>query len=394
MFSQSAAEQDKMLIKNVNIETMTAAGLIRGGWILIEDGRIADMGSGEIPEYDGEIFDGCGHTAMPGFIDAHTHLGIVEDSLDFEGDDCNEDSDPTQPHLRAIDGINPFDPCFCEARLAGITTVAVSPGSANPVGGQICVIKTLGKRVDRMALKPVAAIKFALGENPKNTYHSKNSAPVTRMATAAIIREALAKAKRYAEELERSETEEDYDPPEYDMKCEALLPLLRGEIKAHFHAHRADDICTALRISEEFGIKPVIVHTTDGHLITEELQNVDVIVGPTLTDRCKPELKHQTLTNPVLLADSGIDIALTTDHPVTPLNHLPLCAAVAHREGLDRQLAIASITTVPAEILGISERVGRLCVGMDADIVLVDGDIMSLNCRVSGVFINGRLAGE
>ncbi|MBQ8249402.1 MAG: amidohydrolase [Clostridia bacterium] len=379
-----------MLITNLTIETMSAAGLLRGGWILIENGKITDIGDGELPGYDGEIFNGEGLTAYPGFIDAHTHLGIVEDSLDFEGDDCNEDSDPITPHVRALDGINPLDRCFSEARLAGITCVAVAPGSANPIGGQVCVIKTAGKRVDKMVIKAPAAIKFALGENPKNTYHSKNSSPVTRMATAALMRENLAKAKRYSDDLARSENDDEIDPPEYDIKLEALLPLLRGEISAHFHAHRADDIFTAIRISEEFGIGYVIVHGTEGHLIADELCNVPVIAGPNLCDRSKPELREQTFKNPAALMTSGALVALTTDHPVSPLNFLPICAAMAKKEGLSRTAALEALTINPARILGIDSRVGSLEAHKDADIVLVRGDVLSIDHTVEAVFINGE----
>ncbi len=378
-----------MLIKNITIETMSAANIIRGGWILVENGKISAVGEGDLPEVDGEVYDGQGLTAYPGFIDAHTHLGIVEDALDFEGDDCNEDSDPATPQLRALDGINPQDRCFAEARAAGITTVAVAPGSANPIGGQICVIKTAGNRVDRMIVKSPAAIKFALGENPKSTYHQKNLSPVTRMATAAIMRETLAKAVRYIEELDRSASDEEIDPPEYDIKNEALIPLLRGEITAQFHAHRADDICTAMRIAEEFSLKYAIIHGTEGHLIADELRGVSVIAGPNLCDRSKPELRNQTFDNPCALSAAGAMTALTTDHPVSPLNYLTLCAAMAKKHGMTRGAALEAITVNPARILGIEDRVGSIEIGKDADIVLVSGDILSLDHTIEAVFING-----
>ena len=381
-----------MLIKNVILETMSAAKTIRGGWILCENGKIVALGEGDAPEYSGEIIDGKGLSALPGFIDAHTHLGIVEDSLDFEGDDCNEDSEPATPQLRALDAINPFDRCFAEARAAGITCAAVAPGSANPIGGQICVIKTAGRCVDEMVVEPYAAMKFAFGENPKNTYHAKNLSPVTRMATAAIIRETLYKAQKYLEELNRSKEEEDYDPPEYDFKNESMIPLLEGRAAAHFHAHRADDICTALRTAREFDLKPVIVHATEGHLIGDILSGVACIAGPNLCDRSKPELKNQTFTNPAALHAAGAELALTTDHPVSPLNYLTLCAALAKKNGLSRENAIAAVTLNPARILGISERVGSLEVSKDADIVLVEGDILSLDSAVKAVYINGERA--
>ncbi len=378
-----------MLIKNAVIETMSAARVIRGGWILIENGRIASVGEGQAPSYSGEIIDAEGLTALPGFIEAHSHLGIVEDSLDFEGDDCNEESDPAQPQLRAIDAVNPFDRCFGEALASGVTAAAVAPGSANPIGGQICVIKTYGKRVDKMAIKTAAAVKFALGENPKNAYHQRNESPVTRMATASIIREALYKAKKYGEELAKSENDDEFAPPEFDLKNESLLPLLKGEIAAHFHAHRADDICTALRIAEEFGIKPVILHCTEGHLIAEELRGVAVVAGPNLADRCKPELRNQTFVNVNALVACGAVTAVTTDHPVTPVNYLTLCAALAQKHGLSRYDALSAITRVPAAILGISDRVGSIEVGKDADIVLVKGDVLSLESEIKTVIVDG-----
>ncbi len=379
-----------MLIKNITIETMSAANNICGGWILIENGKISALGEGTAPDYDGEVYDGEGLTAFPGFIEAHCHLGIVEDSLDFEGDDCNEDSEPSTPQLRALDAINPLDRCFSEARAAGITCAAVAPGSANPIGGQICVIKTAGSRVDRMSIKAPAAIKFALGENPKNTYHSKNLSPVTRMATAAIMRESLYKAKRYMEELDRAASDDEIDPPEYDIKNESLIPLLRGEIVAHFHAHRADDIATAMRIAEEFSLKYAIIHGTEGHIIADELRGVSVIAGPNLCDRSKPELKNQTFANPGVLVGAGALVALTTDHPVSPLNYLALCAAMAKKQGMSREDALRAITINPAKILGIDHRVGTIEVGKDADIVLVRGDVLALDSEVETVFINGE----
>lgn len=379
-----------MVLTNLKIHTMGSNGVIENGFVQFKQGKIAKIGCGNIDFVD-ETVDCSGLTLLPGFIDAHTHLGIAEDSLDFEGDDTNEDSEPITPQMRALDGINPFDRCFSEARAAGITTAAIAPGSANPIGGQICVLKTIGKRVDSMIVKSPAAIKFALGENPKSTYHAKNLAPVTRMATAALIRETLYKVQKYAEDLAESEQDEELDPPEFDIKSESLLPLIRGEIPAHFHAHRADDIFTAVRISEEFGLKSVILHCTEGHLIADELAklNVPAVVGPNLSDRCKPELREQNLNNPKILCESGVKIALTTDHPVTPLQFLPLCAEMAVRNGLDAEAALRSITIEPAEILGIADRVGSISVGKDADFVLTEGD--PLAGKVHTVFIDGQI---
>ena len=378
-----------MILKNLRIMTMDKAGIIGRGFVEFENGKIIALGEGE--PSGGEQIDCGGLTLAPGFIDAHTHLGIAEDSIDFEGDDTNEDSEPITPQMRALDGINPFDRCFSEARAAGVTAAAVAPGSANPIGGQICVLKTVGKRVDSMILRAPAAIKFALGENPKSTYHSKNLAPVTRMATAALIRETLYKARRYAEDLEAAAGDDELDPPEYDIKSESLLPLLSREIPAHFHAHRADDIFTAVRIAKEFDLDLVLIHCTEGHLIADELSELRVpaVVGPNLCDRCKPELREQTFENPRILSEAGVELALTTDHPVTPLQYLPLCAEMAVRNGLDEYEALRALTINPARILGLSERIGSLRPGKDADMVLIDGS--PLSGRVRAVFIDGRL---
>lgn len=387
-----------MIINNLKIYTMDERlGVIERGRLAFQNGKITEVaGDDSITAGDvvtDEVIDGGGLVCVPGFIDAHTHLGIVENGLTFEGDDCNEDSEPSTPHLRAIDAINPFDACFAEARAAGVTTVASAPGSANPVGGQLCVLKTVGKRVDSMLLKAPAAIKFALGENPKTTYHGKNSAPVTRMATAAIIRETLAKAKRYADELDAARADEELDEPEYDIRSESLLPLMRGEIPAHFHAHRADDIFTAVRIAEEFGLKYVLVHCTEGHLIADELASLgaNAIVGPNLCDRSKPELINLTYDNPRALSEAGVNVALTTDHPVVPLQYLQLCASLAVRNGMKPSAALEAITIAPARILGVDDRVGSLRVGKDADFVLLDGEPTSPDTRVRAVYIDGRL---
>ena len=366
-------------------------GVIPNGWIRVEAGHIASLGGGEAPA-DVDTIDGGGSCLVPGFIDAHTHLGISENGLAFEGDDINEDSEPSTPHMRALDAINQFDLCFTEALQVGVTTVAVAPGSANPVGGQICVLKTYGRRVDNMLLMAPAAIKFALGENPKTTYHGKNLAPLTRMATAAIIRETLAKAKRYSDDLMRAETDDDFDEPEYDIRCESLLELMQGKIPAHFHAHRADDIFTAIRIANEFGLDYVIIHATDGHLIAPELAELHakLVVGPNLCDRSKPELLNLSYDNPRILNASGLDIAITTDHPVIPINYLPLAASLAIKNGLPAPAALAAITRNPAKILGIYDRVGSLAPGKDADFVLIDGEPLAFDAKVRAVYVDGK----
>ena len=268
-----------MLIYNAEIYTMDSMGTIPNGYISIENGKITDVGSGAPENIPEDSIDAEGGILCPGFIDAHTHLGIIENGLDFEGDDCNESTDPFSPQMRAIDGINPFDRCFEEARKRGITAAASCPGSANPCGGEICVIKTDGRRIDDMLIS-TCGIKFALGENPKKVYNDRAETPVTRMAVTALIREGLYKAKRYSHDMNSYyQDSENYDPPEYDIKCEALMPLLDRKIKAFFHCHRADDICTAIRIAKEFNLDPVIIHGTEGlwPLCGPRCPNVDAV---------------------------------------------------------------------------------------------------------------------
>lgn len=383
---------DQQLIQNVSVWTMDEADTRFSGWVLLEGGKIAALGDGAPPDC-AQTFDGAGGVLTPGLIDVHSHLGLYEDGLGFEGADGNEDTDPVTPHLRALDGINPMDRGFREALEAGVTAVAVSPGSANPVGGQIALIKTAGRRVDDMVVKAPLAIKFALGENPKSVYHDKDEAPVTRMATAALIREQLYKAKEYLARRERAESDPEDDGPDYDIKLEALLPLLWGKIEAHFHAHRADDIFTALRIAQEFGIKPVIIHGTEAHLVADLLaaEGVPVVSGPYMTDRSKPEIRNLTDEAPGILARAGIPTAITVDHPEIPLRLLPMALMLAVRAGMDKTDALRAVTSVPAQIAGAAHRIGILREGMDADCVLWGGDPLDFASQVQAVWVNGAL---
>jgi imidazolonepropionase-like amidohydrolase len=380
-----------LLITNAKIFTMEGRP-IENGWLETQNGIIKALGEGAAPLFDGEIYDAQGGILTPGLIDAHTHLGIVEDSLDFEGDDTNEDTDPATPQLSAADGINPLDRCFDDALSAGITTVVTGPGSANPIGGRLVAMKTYGRRIDNMILKNPVAIKFALGENPKGAYHVNHEMPVTRMATAAIIRENLYKARKYLEKLDNSQLDEDVDEPDFDYKCEALLPLLRREIQAHFHAHRADDIFTAMRLAREFELDYVIIHGTDGHIISDELvqDHVRVLSGPFLCDRCKPELHNQTPKSPGIMSHAGIDVAIITDHPVVPIEYLTLCAAIAVKNGMDYDQALRAVTINPAVMVRLDERVGSLKAGKDADFVVFNGDPLTLSTKVSYVAVNGK----
>lgn len=361
-----------MLIYNAEIHTMGSLGVVKDGWIDIQNGKIRNIGSGYLPYDDKDAIDAQGGMLLPGFIDAHNHLGIIEDGLDFEGDDCNESTDPFTPQMRAIDGINPFDRCFEEARMRGITAAASSPGSANACGGEIAAVKTYGRRIDDMLIRN-CGIKFALGENPKNVYNGREETPVTRMAITALIREGLYKARRYAHDMDSYYSDsENYDPPEYDIKCEALMPLLDHKMKAFFHCHRADDICTAMRIAKEFSLDAVIIHGTEGHMIADIIaeEKIPVICGPVICDRCKPEMRGLELKNASVLHENGVKIAICTDHTVIPIQYLPLSAQAAVKGGLDFDEALKTLTIAPAEILGIDDTTGSLSVGKDADIQL------------------------
>lgn len=380
-----------MLIINAHILPMEGQD-IEKGYLHIENGKIRALGPMEEAPQDAEVYDAAGTFALPGFVDAHCHLGICGDSVGYEGDDCNEMSEPVMPQLRAIDGVNPMDRYFAESAAAGITTVLTGPGSANPIAGQFIAMKTTGRRIDDMALKNPACMKFSLGENPKMTYNEKHETPMTRMATAALIREELYKAKEYLDKQTKAAEDEDADAPDYDAKLEALLPVLKRELSAHFHAHRADDILTAIRIAKEFNLDYVIVHGTDGHLIADILaeEGARVICGPLLTDRSKPELFHQKLENPAILAKAGVQVAICTDHPELPAEYLPLSAAMAVRAGMDPEEALRAITINAARIAGIDNRVGSLKPGKDADIVLCSAHPFDMSCKVQAVFIDGK----
>lgn len=386
-----------MLIVNGTVHTMDGL-TIPNGYVAVSGSKIAKVGPmEECPDFwEGETIDaGQGHI-LPGFVDAHSHLGMFGDALGFEGDDGNESTDPCTPHLRAIDGVNPMDRCFRDARLAGVTTVLTGPGSANPISGQFVAMKTAGRWLDDMVIKAPAAMKLALGENPKLTYHERHEGPITRMATAAVIRENLAKAVEYRDKLERAAADPDEEKPEFDAKLEALLPVVRRELPVHIHAHRADDIATGIRICKEFGLEYVIVHGTEGHLIANELarEGARVITGPCLGDRSKPELANMSLETPVLLAMAGVKIAICTDHPETPVQYLPLCAAMAVKGGLPADAALAAITIWAAEIGGVAHRVGSLTPGKDGDVVVMSGHPLNWLSRVSAVVVDGRRVTE
>ena len=386
-------KEQPMLIINAKIITMDSAD-IEKGYIKISGGKIEAVGEmSEKPSavQNEDIIDLAGKIAMPGFIDAHSHIGLQEDGLGDEGDDINEMTDSFTPHLRALDGINPFDKCFAEAKAAGITCVAVSPGSANSVGGQICVMKTEGRWIDEMLVSEFAAVKFALGENPKTVYSDKSQSPSTRMASAAAIRENLYKAQRYMQDKEKA-VQEETDLPEYDARMEALVPLLKGEVKAHIHAHRAYDIMTGIRIAKEFGLDFVLVHCTEGYLVADILGEMQAtaICGPVISARMKPELSGATLKNSAELEAAGIKVSICTDHPVIPQDFLPLSMQIAHANGLSSSGALAAITINAAIAAGVDDRVGSISPGKDADIQVYSKDPLTTFAKPEMVFINGK----
>ncbi len=393
-----------LVIKNARLLTMAGRGY-ENGYIAADKGKIISLGDDKevlaqleqriAAEATGaEVIDAKGNYVLPGFVDAHCHIGMCEDSVGFEGDDGNEMTDPVTPQLRAIDAIYHADRSFVEAYESGVTTVVTGPGSANVIGGQFAALKTYGRSVEEMLIREPVAMKVAFGENPKTVYHEKRQSPMTRMATAAILRESLMKAREYKQMQEDYERDsENFDKPDYDMKMEALIKVLKGEIPVKAHAHRADDILTALRIAKEFGLRITIEHCTEGHLITDILleEKATVITGPFLTDRSKIELKNQSPKAPGIISGAGIKTAIMTDHPCTPVQYLPLCAAVAVKEGMDETEALKAITINAAEITGIADRVGSLETGKDADIIILDGPPLELKSKVLYTIINGQV---
>lgn len=375
-------------IINGKIFTCYNNDIYHGGTILIDQGKIYDIGYDiKIPD-NCEIIDAKGLNVYPGFIDAHSHIGLIEEGIGYEGEDENERTGPIQPELRAIDGVNPMDGHFKESYEAGVTTVVTGPGSANVIGGTFLAMKTFGNRVDKMVVKDPVAMKVAFGENPKKVYGKNRSAqPETRMAIAALLRKTLFEAREYMERKGK-------DPVKFDLKMEALIPVLKKEIPLKIHAHRADDIFTAIRIKKEFDIDITLDHCTEGHLIVDELkkENIDCIVGPSLSFKSKFELKNKSFTTAAALAKENMKIAIMTDCPVIPQNYLPLCAALCVKSGMDPYDALNAITINAAEITGIDSRVGSLEVGKDADIVIINGNfITDIDWELVYTIIDGNI---
>ena len=359
-------------------------GIIEQGTILLDGGKIAAVGAEvEIPA-DTQVIDVQGRIVTPGFIDAHTHIGIDEEIHQPMGDDCNEMTEPNTAELRAMDAINYRDLSFQDAVKAGITTVMITPGSANVFGGLVAVMKTAGKTYKEMLVNGEAGLKMAFGENPKRVYGEKDKSPSTRMATMAIARQGFYEAKEY---LKKSDEDR-----EFNLQTEHIAKALEGGIPVRAHAHRADDILTAIRMRDEFNLDLVVEHCTDGHLIVEELKEagVKVAVGPSLSNRAKVEMENVTFRTPGVLASAGVEVAIITDAPCTPIQYLPICAGMAMREGMTEEDAFKALTIVPAKILKADDRLGSLAVGKDADVVVWNNHPMEIMGRPEMVFVNGK----
>ncbi len=384
-------------------------GTLEKGTVLVEGGRIVAVGEEiEIPE-DAQVYDASGKVVMPGLIDAHCHVGLFPDGIGWEYSDGNEMTDPITPHLRALDAVHPEDPAFEELVSAGVTTVLTGPGSANLIGGQWVCLKTPPKAsVEQMVLLEPAGMKMALGENPKRVYGEKKKLPSTRMGNAAALRAALVDAQNYLEKWRRYEADlaqfeakaeagdEDADPPrlpERDLKLDALGRVLRREMRARVHAHRADDMLTAIRIAEEFKLDLTLEHATEGYKIADILatKGIPVTAGPILFSRVKYELKGMTPRNPGALARAGVKVAIQTDES-SATKYLAINAALAVREGMPEKAALEAITINAAEIIGVADRVGSLEVGKDADIVVLNGHPFDYCTVPELVLVDGLVA--
>lgn len=387
-----------ILIKNAKILPM-AGKKIEFGYIIVKGGKIFQVGTdAEAPsenKFD-TVIDAHRGYVLPGYIDAHCHAGMWEDGVNWEGSDGNEATDPVTPHLKAIDGIFYRDNSFREAREAGITTCVTGPGSANAIGGQFAAVKTLPGAPDDMILSDCIAMKMAFGENPKRVYGTQNKYPSTRMGTAAIIRENLLKAEEYQEKMAEHEGNSESKKPDLNYKLESLAKVLNGKLLVKAHAHREDDIITAIRISKEFKLRITIEHGTEGYLIPEIIKGADigVIAGPIICDRGKIELKNLTPKNPGILSKMGILTAIMTDHPVIPIQYLPLCAAVACKEGMDEDEALKAITINAARLTGIDDKVGSIEAGKDADLIVYDGHPFEYRTKLRYVLVNGKIVHE
>jgi imidazolonepropionase-like amidohydrolase len=387
--TQSSAASSVVAITGGYVVPVASAP-IEGGTVLLEGGKISAVGAGIDVPADATVIDATGKWVLPGFIEPHGHAGISEEANGIAGADVNETSDPNMAGVRAIDAVNIDDEGFRDALSGGVTSMVIKPGSSNPIGGQTVAIKTWGGRtIDEQVIKESVSIKSALGENPKVVYGPQFKTPITRLGIAYIIRQAFAEAREYDEQ--RKKAAEGGLPPKRNLHLEALVRVLDGELIWDQHVHRHDDIATALRLADEFGYRLVINHGTEGNKLADVLaeRDIPVIFGPMLTARSKVELRDRAITNLVDLAAAGVRVALTTDHPVIPINLLVHQATLAVKEGLPRQTALESLTVNPAAILGLDTRVGSLTPGLDGDVVIWSDDPLDINARVEQILISG-----
>lgn len=382
-----------LLIKNGTIKTMAGPD-IEGGQLLIDKGKIIAVGQTVEAPADAQVLDAAGCLVTPGFVDGHCHIGMMEDLIGWAGDDTNEITDPITPQMRGIDGFNPMDEAIPEAAAAGVTCAVTGPGSANVIGGTFIAVKLSGKRVDKMILRQPVAMKIAFGENPRRCYGNNKKMPQTRMGVAALLRQTLYKAKDYNEKWTAYEADSSLEKPEFDLGLEALRPVMRKEIPLKAHAHRADDIFTALRIAKEFDLNITLDHCTDGALIVDELagEGRGVLIGPSFGSKTKIELKNKSFETPAKMVAAGIETAIITDSPVIPLCYLPLCAGLAVKSGLAEEEAWKAITINPARITGIADRVGSLEPGKDADVAIFRGNpLTDVAYTTVATLINGEI---
>ena len=378
-----------LLIQNGYVKTMAGPDIPGGSVLIDDDGKIIAVGADITAPENAQVIDAEGRLVTPGCVDAHCHIGLDNEGMGWEGRDYNEIVDPLTPQMRAIDSINPLDEAFGLALQGGVTSACTGPGSANVVGGTFTSIKLTGKRVDKMIIKDPIAMKAAFGENPKRCYgQGLKKSPTTRMATAALLRELLFKARRYLEEKEAGKN------PGFDMKLESMIPVIKGEIPLKSHAHRADDILTSFRIAKEFGIKMTMDHCTDGALIADELaeENLPAFVGPTFGSKSKIELANKSFETPAVLHNAGITVSIITDAPVIPLQYLPMCAGLAMKAGLSAEEAWKAITITPAVSTGIGDRVGSLEPGKDGDGVIWTADpLTTLGAESYDTVVDGKV---
>ena len=378
-----------LFIKNAFIKPMVGEDIPEGSILLGDDGKILALGAQLEAPLDAQIIDAQGRLLTPGCVDAHCHIGLDNEACGWEGHDYNEIVDPLTPQLRAIDSINPMDEAFPNALRGGVTTACTGPGSANVVGGTFVAIKLWGKRVDKMIVKEPLAMKCAFGENPKRCYgQGSKKSPMTRMGTASLLRELLFKTNRYLQDKEAGKN------PSFDMKLEAMIPVVKGELPLKAHAHRADDIFTSIRIAREFGLKITLDHCTDGALIADELaeEGLCAFVGPSLGSKTKIELMHKSFTTPAVLHKAGVNVSIITDAPVIPLQHLPMCAGLAVSSGLDMEEGWRAITINPARATGIADRVGSLEPGKDADLVIWTADpLVTVGAEAWMTVVDGKI---